>query len=358
MKLRARLRRTSGLIAIVGVLATVTALLVAGPASATNSGGQKADQGLAFYTPSATVAGDGYLYASTSGKVAVTIAAIDGGTNVQQPIDKALIEFPGSFTVDSNPVTFDLNGWTATLVDSSTVLIQADKLPGGREGLWPGDSITATIHVTPDHYGTFAIGVSAAVQHDVTDPKDHALQVGDDPQVTVGIQKSCAPGATCQGSIGGFTIKGNSDASTNDLLKAHLSATGMWCQSSPSTPVVDLNIVTAAGVDSSRSKTISEPGVAAGTKACFGSPTAFFAVDGTGKIGPAGTHNGEYEGVLPTCSALAAWLYSSSGHHHSGRDNDGDEDDVVSPSVDYPCVDGTADHLVVLAPAGDPRLTN
>jgi hypothetical protein len=357
MTSRPRFRRASILTALVGVLA---ATLVAGPATATNSGHHKADQGLAFYTPSTSVGGDGYLYVGASGRVDVTVTAIDGGTNVQQPIDKALIEFPGSFNVDSAS-TPNGSGWSVTQIGASSVLVEADKMTGGREGLWPGDSITVTIHVTPSKYGTFSIGVSAAVQHDVTDPKDHAVQVGDDPTVTVGIQASCAPGTTCTGSIGGFTIKGNSDGTTNDTLKAHLSSSGMWCQSDASAPVVDLNILTAAGADSQRSKQISQPDVPAGTNACFGSPNPFYAVDSSGNISAAGTHNGEYEGSLPTCSALVAFLSPSGGHHHHGSDldNDGDDDDDVSASAGYPCVDSTVtDHLVVLAPGGDPRFTN
>ena len=340
-----------------GVLATLAATLVAGPATATNSGSGNADQGLAFYRLSTSVPGPGVLWADQSGSFDVTVKAIQGGTNVQQPIDKALIYLPSSFSavsVSNAPFQASNNGeWTATVTTGGNVLIDAVDTTGGREGLWPGDSVTVSITVTPTRTNTYTIPVSAAVQHDVTDPNNHADQIGPDPTVTVGSKSDCTATKDCTDTTSGVTVTGianGQSASVTTYLAPDPStfpqsslALAMTCAPQQGSPVLVFN------VSADRSKTITE--VLSGNHssdyvACWGMPTKFYVTTGKNSVDWASTTNpvdGWYEGLLPTCKALQINKIDQTA---------------------YPCVDsatydkkaGTTT-VVLLAPAGDPRVT-
>ncbi len=355
MTSRPRFRRASILTALVGVLATLAATLVAGPATATNSGSGNADQGLAFYRLSTSVPGSGVLWADQSGSFDVTVKAVPGGTNVQQPIDKALIYLPSSFSsVAVSNAAFRASNdgyWTATVTTGGNVLIDAVDTTGGREGLWPGDSVTVSITVTPIKANTYTIPVSAAVQHDVTDPNNHADQIGPDPTVTVGNKTTCEAGTDCTGTTHGVTVTGNANDKSASVTTYIAPDPSVFPQSTlaltmtcgQGSPVLVFN------VSADRSKTITE--VLSGDHssdyvACWGSPDQFYVPTGKNSVAWATTTNpvdGWYEGLLPTCKALKI--------------------SKIDPTA-YPCVDSATYNrksgtttIVILAPAGDPRLT-
>lgn len=371
MKLRPRLSRTTFVTALVGAGATIAATIFAGPALATGSG-PKADQGLAFYTVHRTSAP--VIYVDVPAQMSLKITANDGssvgGTNVQQPIDKALITLDGSFDTSDYPMTgasasasydsgIGFGDWSATIDNvNHTVLIETVNDSSGREGLWPGDSVTVTFTVTPTVPGPFDIPVVAAVQHDVTDPNHHAVQTNDDPTVNVGIQVNCNPNKLCgSGSaslLSGYQIAAGRDQ-TADTLRAHINdSASMHCTSSTGFLAFDITVDSTGG-QSDRSKIVTLTGADNTTPACWGSDLPFYTTSdatdptmsgairftGTGDQNPA--LGNEYEGLLPTCSDLGDY-FKNLGTHLK-----------VS---DYPCVDSSVTTaLVIDAPPGDPRVT-
>ncbi len=352
--------------------------------------GGKADQGLAFFTVTNQNAGADFLYTNVDGTLTLRINAKDGssvgGTKVQQAIDKAQIILPAAFgsvsVAGSTLVQEGADGrkakngadlsWSVE-VNNRTITINADKIPGTKEGLWPGDYIDVPIKATPTASGTFTQGgttsggvftpdgsgiqISAAVQHDITDPNEHAVQIAPPPSVVIGIGSTTAcSGSSCSHTLSDFKVSSTSATSGSSLTMGLASLPGVLsCQSQGANSILFVDITNAG------SKTITED--TSSNTACWGAPKKFYAVDSTGQIGSAAWNatNNEFEGVLPTCRTLLSYLQTNGlgGYAYTDEDGDGDGDWDDLAVTDFPCVQSSwRSTLVIFAPAGDPRLTN
>lgn len=396
MKLRPRLNRTSAVTAIIGVLATIAALLVAGPATATNGGTKQADQGLAYFTVKNPLnTSDGTivpLYVGVPGLVAIKIKAVNPdptNINIQQPIDKARIHLPGSLPISDWVFTTSApsaGSWSVVNWNESanTVDIEAANDGSGREGLWPDDWVTITFTVTPTADGTFTEGgsfnndgtfspdgtgitIDAAVQHNITDPQDHAVQVAPPlPSVTVGKAEDCQAHKTCtdvtlgsstNGTSGStsFTIHGNKSNNPGNVT-GYVDLSGgdiTSCQYPDGTyagagPTLQFEVTT----DRDGTVTFTEPGDLYNSSNDF---AACWSLDFPGATGgdfysaplTSASQTLVSTGWLPMCTDLKSLIPSSWS--------------------DYPCVSGVSQVIkggsvktttvTVSFPPGDPRVT-